>query len=103
MANKNAQVIDRAVEIFGQLLGQEFAINSLTPRDTNRMATSFQATEQVIQGDKGKVIRFTTPYYTKFVNDGTKNIRARKFIQKIIHQKGEELLKKAFRIASKQV
>ena len=98
----NATVIDSAIEIFGALLGQEFASNPLTPSDTTRMRRTFASTVQIIDGPKGKIIRFTTPFYTEFVNNGTSRIRARKFIQQILHQKGQELLKKSFQIASRR-
>lgn len=99
----NSQVIDKTIEIFGFLMGQSIASSPLTPKDTTRMAKSFPATMQVMEGSKGKFIRYTTPHYTKFVNDGTKRIKARKFIQQIFHQKGQENLKKAFQMASKEV
>ena len=101
--DRNTRVIDQAVELFGTLLGQEIAASPLTPRDTTLMARSFPATVEIVDGPNGKIIRFKTPFYTKFVNDGIPAIRTRHFIQRILHQKGEELLKKAFRIASKQI
>lgn len=103
MVNRNARVIDRAIELFGFFLAQEFASNPLTPKLTGHMRSTFPGTLEIVDGPNGKIIRFTTPYYTEYVNDGTERIRARHFIQKIIHQKGQELLKKAFRVASKQI
>lgn len=103
MANRNDRVIDRAIEIFGFLMAQELATNSLTPKDTTRMARSFPATVKIIDGPKGKVVRFTPPKYTDYVNDGTKYIKARHFIQRIFHQKAGPIVKKSFRIANSQI
>lgn len=99
----NDEVIDLTIELFGAFMGQEIATSPLTPKKTGRMRSTFVNTMQVIDGPKGKIIRYTTPFYTKFVNNGTSRIRARKFIQQVFHQKARENMKKAFRIASKRV
>jgi len=103
MVTRNEKVINRAIELFGQLMGQELAKNPITPKDTGLMRSTFANTVQVLDGPKGKIIRFTTPNYTKYVNEGTPAIRTRHFIQRVFHQKGEEILKKSFRIASNQI
>ena len=85
-------------ELFGYLMSQEISISPITPKDTTRMAKSFAST-YTFSNDK---IKWSTPYYTKFVNDGTSKMYARRFIQKNFHQKGEQMLKKAFRIVDKR-
>lgn len=85
-------------ELFGFMMSQEIAKSSLTPKDTTRMAKSFTATYRYEEGK----IKWTVPHYTKFVNDGTKKIKARRFLQKIFHQNSERILKKAFRIINKR-
>lgn len=86
------------MELFGFLMSQEIAKSELTPRDTTRMARSFPASYKFSKNS----INWTTPYYTEFVNNGTSRMRARRFIQKNFHQKGETLLKKAFQITDKK-
>lgn len=90
--------LDKMLEIFGFLLAQEIAKSPLTPVDTRRMAQSFPGTVQV-DVVNGKII-FKTPFYTEYVNEGTRKLKARPFIQAILHQRGEELLKKSFQLAS---
>jgi len=85
-------------EMYGFLMSQEISISPITPKDTTRMARSFPSTYRFVDGK----IQWTTPFYTKFVNDGTNRMYARRFIQKNFHQKGEENLKKAFRIVDKK-
>ena len=87
------------VEAVGFLLGQEIAKSPLTPVDTRRMAQSFPGTVKVIETPKGYVIRFTTPDYTEYVHEGTRNMKARPFIIQIINQKGEQIIKQALKIA----
>ena len=98
----NGLVIDKAIELFGFMMGQEIASNSLTPVDTGFMRSTFANTVQIIEDGDRTIVRFTTPFYTKFLEEGTERIKARHFIMKIFHQKGEEILRKAFRIASTQ-
>lgn len=92
------QFLSEVKELFGFLMSQKIAQSSLTPKDTSRMARSFPATYR-FTNDK---IEWTTPFYTKFINDGTKKIKARRFIQQNFHQYGEETLKQAFRIVNKR-
>lgn len=87
-------------EIFGFLMSQEIAKSPLTPKDTTAMAQSFPGTYTFNRSDQ--VIRFTTPFYTKYVHEGTKKMEGRPFVIQVFNQKGQETLKKAFRIADKK-
>jgi hypothetical protein len=92
------QFFDDVKEVFGFLMSQEIASSSLTPKDTTRMARSFPSTYIY----SNSTINWSTPYYTKFVNDGTKTIKARRFIQQNLHQNTGRLFKKALRIVDKK-
>jgi hypothetical protein len=93
---------DEVAELFGFLFAQEVAQSPITPRDTNRMASSFPATFKATKSSDGVKISFSVPYYTEFVLKGTKNMQARPFINQILFQKGEKLLKQAVRIIDKR-
>ncbi len=90
--------MEEVIETYGFLLAQKIASSPLTPKDTARMARSFPGTFKIIYDSKGPTLSFTTPFYTKFVHEGTRKMKARPFINQIIHQDGEKLLKQAFRI-----
>jgi len=92
------QFLREVKELYGFLMSQEISISPLTPKDTTRMAKSFPSTYKFVN----EKIQWTTPFYTQFVNDGTKKMKSRRFIQKNFHQSGEKNLKKAFRIVNKR-
>ena len=94
--------LKKVAEMFGFLFAQEIASNPETPRDTTRMARSFPATFEIIEENGNYTIRFTTPFYTEHVHEGTKYMKARPFINNIAEQKGAELLQKAFMIVNSQ-
>lgn len=79
------------------MFSNEIVNSGLVPRDTNRMAQSFQLFK--VKFSEGK-ITFITPFYTEFVHEGTQYMVARPFLIQIFNQKGEELIKKAFKIAN---
>ena len=97
-----ARDLKKVAEIFGFLLAQEISSSPLTPKDTTRMAKSFPATFEIVEESGNYIIRFTTPYYTEYVHEGTIYMEARPFINQIAEQKGKELLQKAFEIVNKQ-
>lgn len=90
--------MNKFLEAFAFILSQEILKSGFVPRDTNRMAQSFQLTQSV-DFSKGK-ITFNTPFYTKYVHQGTRKMMARPFLIQILNQKGEEMVKKAFSIAN---
>ena len=90
----------KVAEFFGFLLAQEIAKSPITPKDTARMARSFPGTAKILDSPDGYVIQYNTPFYTEFVHEGTKKMKARPFVIQILNQKGEQLLKQAFRLAS---
>lgn len=90
------------IEMFGFLLAQRIASSPLTPKDTARMARSFSATYTFVKTGEGYKLNFRTPFYTKFITEGTIKMKARPFINQIIHQDGEKLLKQAFQIIDKR-
>ena len=90
------------IELFGFLLSQEIAKSPLTPKDTTRMAKSFPATYEFKKTSNGYSLNFKTPFYTEFVHEGTRKMKARPFVNQILNLKGEELLKKAFQIVDKR-
>jgi hypothetical protein len=90
--------MEEVIETFGFLLSQRIATSPLTPKDTTRMAKSFPATFKIKNGSKGPVISFKTPFYTKYVHDGTRKMKARPFVNQILNEDGERLLKESFRI-----
>lgn len=89
-------------EMFGFLMSQQIKLDA--PKKSTRMSKTFTDTYRF---ENGK-IKWTTPYYTKYVNDGTVNIdgstkiKARRFIQKSFHQHGNRILKQAFRVINKR-
>jgi len=93
-----ADVIDQ----FGFLLAQKIAVSPLTPKDTTRMAKSFPGTYTFTQTGSSVNLKFTTPFYTKFVHEGTIKMKARPFVNQILNQDGERLLKQAFKIVNTQ-
>jgi hypothetical protein len=86
------------IEVFGFLMAQRIAASPLTPKDTTTMAKSFPGTFKVVKTGQGYSIRFRTPFYTKYVHEGTRKMKARPFVNQILNQDGERLLKQAFRI-----
>ena len=101
--NKNKIRLMRALELFGTMLGQEISKSPLTPKDTGLMRSTFANSLRFINDENKPRMIYTTPYYTKYVNEGTNRIKSRKFIQQNIHQKANSLLKKSFKIASNQI
>ena len=87
-------------DTFGFLLAQAIAMSPFTPKDTGRLAQSFPGTYTFNRATR--TISFTTPFYAEYLLEGTKHIVARPFITQIIHQRGQELLKQAFRINDKK-
>ena len=88
------------LETFGFLLSQKIANSPLTPKDTTRMARSFPATFRFTESSEGYKISFRTPFYTEYVHEGTRKMKARPFVNEIIHKDGEKLLKESFRIVN---
>jgi len=97
-----ARELKDVAEMFGFLFAQEISSNPLTPKDTTRMARSFPATFEIIEENGNYIVRFTTPFYTEYVHEGTKYMEARPFINMIAEQKGPELLQKAFKIINQR-
>lgn len=96
------QFIADVIELFGFLLAEKIGESPLTPKDTGHMRDTFPGTYQLVKKSDGYKIKFTTPFYTKFIHDGTRKLRARPFVNQILHQDGERLLKKAFQIINKR-
>lgn len=94
--------VDDVLKLYGQLLSQKISSSALTPVDTRIMARSFIGTYKFTKTDNSVKFKFTTPFYTKYVHDGTRKMKARPFVNQIIHQEGEALLKKAFQIIDKK-
>lgn len=92
--------LKKVAEMFGFLFAQEIAKSPLTPKDTTRMARSFPATVEIIEKGGDYIVRFTTPFYTEYVHNGTRYMEARPFINNIAEQKGKEILQKAFKIVN---
>jgi len=90
------------IELFGFLLANEIGKSQLVPKDTGHMRDTFGATYEFTRTDKGSKLSYTTPFYTKYVHDGTIKMKARPFVNWILNSKGEELLKQAFRITDRK-
>ena len=93
-------VYGTSIELFGFLLAQKIAASPLTPKDTSKMARSFPGTYTFTTTSEGSLLNYTTPFYTEFVHDGTRNLKARPFVNNIINSEGEQLLKQSFRITN---
>lgn len=92
------QFLSEVIEVFGFLLSQKIASSPLTPKDTARMARSFPGTYSFSKTQDGFKLNFKTPFYTKFVHEGTRKMKSRPFVNNLLHSDGEKLLKQAFRI-----
>ena len=92
------QFVADVIELFGFLLSQKIAESPLTPKDTALMARSFPGTYKFIKTPQGYKLSFRTPFYTKFVHEGTRKMKARPFVHNILMSDGEKLLKEAFKI-----
>lgn len=94
--------VSDVIEMFGYLLAQKIAMSPLTPKDTTRMAKSFSSTYTFSNSGQGYKLNFITPFYTEFVHEGTRKIKARPFVNQILFSDGNELMKKAFKIIDKR-
>lgn len=97
-AENISEFISDVIELFGQLLAQEIAKSPLTPKDTGLMRSTFPGTYKFIKTELGSQLSFTTPFYTDFIMFGTRKLKARPFVNHILNNDGERLLKKSFQI-----
>ena len=92
------QFFDDALELAGFIMAQEIAISPFTPVDTGRLRSSFPGTYNFSKSSEGFKWNFKTPFYTEFVHNGTRKLKARPFIIQTFNQKFPRILKQALRI-----